>query len=765
MKEGRKTGMREASVPAEGRGLRIFCTGLKTAPILPLLTFLSFLVHLIGFWKYHHIYVIPDEAGYWAGAALLSGDNWSSLFVAFGYPYYAYGYSLLLAPLYALISDGAALYRVALLLNSLMMAAVVPVAYRTARNCFPGGGRSFQKAVSFSLSMFPAALLHSRIAWSECLLFFLFWVCACLVSETARRPSVWKYVVLALTCVYCYMVHQRMLSCLVATGLVVLVRFLRRETGLKAALVFVLSVIGMFIAHVLIKRQVQGGLYGWASMVKNDYGSVLLILKEAVAGQGWMNLLSIFAGSLFYAGMSTLLLFYDGMVGVAGAAWGFLKPLGRRHPRVFVDEENKASASVSLFLVTAVVLAFGINAVFCARRAGNVRYVFYGRYIETVMAPVLLFSLCRSKEESLRAFAVGMLVFLGAGAFHFNLLRDLSDIDQIVSPAMAWCVGTLRKNGRFLLLMIPVAAVLYGLAVGRAQKAAKVLALCLLLGGFIYAGFSAREMHAGRAVNPEDDRILDAICENLDSERRVFYLSPESEENTEHSISAARLQYMLRTPLSVLTGGQALERVKEAADGDYIVQDSGEWIPTAEALSEEAHLLLDSERYTLWVMDRSRVALADPQEGWWVNENTVVCMGKSSPRTYRGFHEVEYADGIYSAWTKGISELYFRFAAPSGATLRLSCLPLPGELFDARPSMKLQVHINGRFVEERVLTRSTVWAAPLVFSLPGEAMKDRDLHTLTLSCESWKPMDFLPGSTDNRELGLRVVCVEISSLP
>ena len=44
------------------------------------------------------IYIIGDEFGYWADAAFFAGKNWSE--VGSMNPYYSFGYSLILAPLF-----------------------------------------------------------------------------------------------------------------------------------------------------------------------------------------------------------------------------------------------------------------------------------------------------------------------------------------------------------------------------------------------------------------------------------------------------------------------------------------------------------------------------------------------------------------------------------------------------------------------------------------------------------------------------------------
>lgn len=62
----------------------------------------------------------PDEFGYWASAANIVGYDWSE--VASMGSYYSFGYSLILIPVLAVTQNGIVAYRIAVLINVMLMA-------------------------------------------------------------------------------------------------------------------------------------------------------------------------------------------------------------------------------------------------------------------------------------------------------------------------------------------------------------------------------------------------------------------------------------------------------------------------------------------------------------------------------------------------------------------------------------------------------------------------------------------------------------------
>ena len=98
--------------------------------ILVIGAIIIFAVLLKNLELFNRIYIIGDEFGYWANASLWAGKEWDS--VASFNPYYSFGYSVALAPLF-LIKNPELMYKVAILMNAVFMCFTFCLAYDCAK--------------------------------------------------------------------------------------------------------------------------------------------------------------------------------------------------------------------------------------------------------------------------------------------------------------------------------------------------------------------------------------------------------------------------------------------------------------------------------------------------------------------------------------------------------------------------------------------------------------------------------------------------------
>ena len=75
----------------------------------------------IGLPKQYAVRFLPDEFGYWSYAAKALGYDWSHLVSLKGY--YSFGYSLILLPIMFFFQDAVLAYRMAIVVNAILLAA------------------------------------------------------------------------------------------------------------------------------------------------------------------------------------------------------------------------------------------------------------------------------------------------------------------------------------------------------------------------------------------------------------------------------------------------------------------------------------------------------------------------------------------------------------------------------------------------------------------------------------------------------------------
>lgn len=183
--------------------------------ILTLLTIIVFLTHIIFVNDTGIIYILGDEYGYWANAAYFAGYDWSATVSKI--PYYSYGYSLLLVPLFKIFVNTSTMYKVAVIMNGIMGSISFLLCYDIAKKLLKNCNINIILSISFFISMYPTYILYSHITMSECLLMLLFWILSWCFVDLSNETSIYKFVVIGVISSYIYIVHQRTLGILIAS--------------------------------------------------------------------------------------------------------------------------------------------------------------------------------------------------------------------------------------------------------------------------------------------------------------------------------------------------------------------------------------------------------------------------------------------------------------------------------------------------------------------------------------------------------------------
>ncbi|MFA5565871.1 MAG: hypothetical protein WC184_08410 [Acidimicrobiia bacterium] len=159
--------------------------------------------------------VTPDETGYLGNASFLAGFRPADEMLAG--PVYAWGYSLLLAPIAWIVRNNpAALFQGAQVLNAFLMAAVLPLAWLLLHRVLGFGSKpSLQGAVISAL--YPSILVTSGSAWSENLLIPLtiWWAITVWLTLDEQERPIWQRLAIVPTTLFLHAAHPRYLVVLV----------------------------------------------------------------------------------------------------------------------------------------------------------------------------------------------------------------------------------------------------------------------------------------------------------------------------------------------------------------------------------------------------------------------------------------------------------------------------------------------------------------------------------------------------------------------
>jgi hypothetical protein len=314
--------------------------------------------------------VLQDESGYLGNARWLVGR--SPVPEMGDEPVYAWGYSLVIAPLVAAIDDPALLYRAVQALNSLLLASLFPLLWVVLRRV---GGVDTRTAALAALvgSLFPATLVHSSVAWAESLLPVLMVALVLAVWWTLTPRAAWQRVLVAPLAVFAYATHPRLLPALalVMAGIVV-AAWWRLVPRVVAGVGLVIAGAGFLLVMV-----VDGALLDarWPDRVDTE-GSAVRLLGRLVNPTNWAEVVAGSFGQAWYLAAGSLGV---ATLGAITGVWWATRSVGWRDPR-----------RLTVIVTGAVMLVLFLTSVVSfVGTAERVDHLVYGRYNEAFV-PLLV---------------------------------------------------------------------------------------------------------------------------------------------------------------------------------------------------------------------------------------------------------------------------------------------------------------------------------------------------------------------------------------
>jgi hypothetical protein len=340
---------------------------------------------------------VADEIGYLTNARLLAGGPRGQMVWA---PFYHGGYSLLIAPLLRLDLDPTLTYRLILVLNALLAAALLPLLYLLLTRSFAiARGPAFSAALAGAA--YPSITVWSQVAMPENLLGPLIVGWLLLFGTLVRAPSQAARVLCAVgaagAAVAASAVHGRMIFLVPLTGIALVTLALRGRLG-KPALAGALGclVAGLYAAHRLDQFL----------LARNYPGRVFHEFTRPIAAiaslDGVRAVARNLVGHTWYLLVATL-----GLVALYLIIEGF-----RRLVRgVRRDAEEPDMILLLLLATTAGLLAVSVMSF---PVLGRSHHLIYGRYFDPAVPALVAVSLARlmtlQRRPRLRWLLAGLAI-------------------------------------------------------------------------------------------------------------------------------------------------------------------------------------------------------------------------------------------------------------------------------------------------------------------------------------------------------------------
>lgn len=321
---------------------------------------------------------VADEIGYLTNARLLAGGARGQMVWA---PFYHGGYSLLIAPLLRLDLDPTLTYRLILVVNALLAAALLPLLYLLLTRSFAiAPGAAFSAALAGAA--YPSITVWSQMAMPENLLAPLIvgWLLlfGALVRARTRAVRVLCALGAAGTAVAAAAAHGRMIFLVPLTGIALVLLALRGrlcKTALAGALGCLLA--GLYAAHhldqFLLARNYPGRVFHEFTRPITAIASLdgLRAVARNLVGHTWYLLVATL-------GLVALYLLVEGF--------------GRLRRGVGRDAEEPDMILVLLLATTAGLLAVSVMSF---PVLGRSHHLIYGRYFDPAVPALVAVSLAR----------------------------------------------------------------------------------------------------------------------------------------------------------------------------------------------------------------------------------------------------------------------------------------------------------------------------------------------------------------------------------
>lgn len=269
--------------------------------------------------------VISDETITMGNAVGLLGKDWSLMVDATGGYYYKYLQALLTLPIFAVCDDPAAIYKMSMILNSIIYVSVIPVIYIICRRYLNMHSKVLATLLGVCVCLIPSSALYVFYYRGDILLSVLPWFALLAFLEAGKaadkskkKKQILNTAVAAVLCALCYMAHVRgsvLLIALILSALFVRIVFKRKSLNWP---VFLLVLVAMLLLDSRISDFFKELLYSISGLRRNvisseNVGSYFNIFSwNAIKSMvmlcvGWLYTLIITTQGLVLAGTLVVL--------------------------------------------------------------------------------------------------------------------------------------------------------------------------------------------------------------------------------------------------------------------------------------------------------------------------------------------------------------------------------------------------------------------------------------------------------------------------
>jgi hypothetical protein len=373
--------------------------------------------------------VMPDEAIYWSGAASIYG------YVSDAFGSWSLGYSIILSPLFIFFDSYEKIFFAIKVVNSIIYIINVHLIFTIYRELISTRYFSlkYNIIVPVLVSLYPFYIIITGYVMSENVMTTLF-LCLNVIMLKPLKNNSFQCVFMALLCGAIFTINPKGAVIFIATTLSLVI--FKPKLKLFDFLLFVT----VFVLLVFLYKQYENYIHQTMALgpIKNHYPSLSSMLsvffdKDSIFWGGVR-----LTGHLLYLSFSTLGLFLFGF-------FICLKNIFNRNINTYI-----------LFLLLSISGTLALSVLMftsASDTATRIDHFMYGRYIEPLIAPIILIGLIYMGEKKLNKikflaisssimctlfFAINVSGFWGISYMNISSLWPVVYFDTLIYNKVFW---------------------------------------------------------------------------------------------------------------------------------------------------------------------------------------------------------------------------------------------------------------------------------------------------------------------------------------
>ncbi|MES9850863.1 MAG: hypothetical protein ABW170_03430 [Candidatus Thiodiazotropha sp. L084R] len=418
--------------------------------------------HVAVSWHHDAAYITPDEISYLTQARYFSGKDTSPDVESFQkrdseltgkktppktekWPYYHFGYSLLVSPIYWLANTQGTAYKGIMVFNSFLLSTLFLIIFFWVRLIQEIDFKT-AAVIAFIVSLYPPYIIHAHIGWSENALIPGFALTCLLLARHIKVGSITAVVLFALTAGFQYTIHPRGIASAIAAIVCLIGLSIAKKDRWQTSLIGISIVLGIIIATkmvandmaILMKAVAQGG-------------RILLRLSSTIENE----LLTTISGNFLYLVLSSLGLF---LLGITEGGRKIIDKGTKNLSYLFSDIYTGSL----IYIFIASTLTFGSGIIFLGRTeawhnsAQRMDFFLYGRYNEVFLSVYMALGLlgaCYLYEKGIHNYTkrlnTSFLIIVFLSFAYFLRISDLHYLRSMHSYGLfPWYYMSFAIGGR-----------------------------------------------------------------------------------------------------------------------------------------------------------------------------------------------------------------------------------------------------------------------------------------------------------------------------